>query len=58
MFLAVHTASHKNQNYSRSSDPVPLKIGRLMSSFIWAITGLGGEGGGLVVGGGELTGVD
>ena len=58
MFLAVHTASHKNQNCSGSSDPVPLKTGSLMSSFIWTITDLGGEGGGLVVGGGELTGVD
>ena len=52
MFLAVHTASHKNQNYSGSFDLVPLKMGSLMSSFIWAIAGLGGEGGGLVVGGG------
>ena len=51
-------ASHKNQNYSGSSDPVPLNTGILMSSFIWAIADLGGEGGGLVVGRGELTGVD
>ena len=58
MVLAVHTASHKNQNYSGSSDPVPLKIGSLISSFMWAIADLGGVGGGLGVGGGELTGVD
>ena len=58
MFLAVQTASHKNQNCSGSSDPVPLKTGSLMSSFIWAILDLGGEGGGLVVGGGELTGLN
>ena len=58
MFLSVHMASHKNQNYSGSSDPVPLKIGNLISSFMWAIVDLGGFGGGLEVGGGELTGVD
>ena len=32
MFFAVHTASHRNQNCSGSSDPVPLKTGSLMSS--------------------------
>ena len=58
MSLAVHTASHKNQNYSGSSDPVPLKAGSLMSSCMWAIVDLGGVGGGLEVGGGELTRVD
>ena len=55
MVLAVHTASHKNQNYSGSLDPVPLKTGSLMSSCMWAIVDLGGVGGGLEVGGGELT---
>ena len=55
MFLAVHTASHKNQNCYGSSDPVPLKTGRLISSVMWAIVDLGG---GWEVGGGELTGVD
>ena len=58
MFLEVQTALHKNQNCSGSSDPVPLKMGSLISSFIWAIVDLGGDGGGLEVGGGELTGVD
>ena len=42
MFLAVQTASHKNQNFSVSSDPVPLKTGSLMSSFTWAIVDQGG----------------
>ena len=51
IFLAVHTASHKNQNSYVSSDPIPLKTGRLMSSFIWSIEDLRGEGGGE---GGEL----
>ena len=50
MFLAVHTASHQNQNYSGSSDPVPLKTGSLISSYMWAIVDLGGVGGGLEVG--------
>ena len=45
MFLAFHTASHKNQNCSGSSDPVPLKTGNLMSSFTWAILDLGGREG-------------
>ena len=58
MDLAVHTASHKNQNCYESSDPVPLKTGSLMSSCMWAIVDLGGFGGGLEVGRGELTGVD
>ena len=58
MFLVVHTASHKNQNCSGSSDPVPLKIGSLILSCMWAILDLGGGGGGLEVGVGELTGVD
>ena len=58
MFSAVHIASHKNQNYSGSSDPVPLKRGSLMSSVMWAIADLGGIGGGPEVGGEELTGVD
>ena len=57
MFLAVHTASHKKQNCSGSSDPVPLKIGSLISSVMWAIVDLGGFGGGHEVGGGELTGL-
>ena len=58
MFLVVHTASHKKQNFSGSFDPVPLKTGSLISSFMWAIVDLGGVGGGLVAGGEELTGVD
>ena len=41
MFLAVQTTSHKNQNYSGSYDPVPLKTGSLISSFIWAIVDRG-----------------
>ena len=58
MDLAVHTASHKNKNCSGSSDPVPLKTGSLISSFMWDIADLGREGGGLVVGRGELIGLD
>ena len=58
MFLAIHTASHKNQNCSGSSDPVPLKTGSLISSVMWAIVDLGGVGGGREVSGGKLTGVD
>ena len=58
MFFTVHTASHRNQNCSGSFDPVPLKTGSLMSSCMWAIVDLGGVGGGLGVGGGELTRVD
>ena len=58
MVLAVHTASHKNQNCSGSSDPVPLKKGSLISSCMWAIGDLGGVGGGMEVGEGELTGGD
>ena len=46
MFFAFHTASHKNQNCSGSSDPVPLKMGSLISSARWAMVVLGGLGGG------------
>ena len=33
-FLIFHTASHRNQCWSGSSDPSPLKIGSLISFFI------------------------
>ena len=46
MFFAVHTASHRNQNCSGSSDPVPLKTGSLISSSTCAIVDQGGGGGG------------
>ena len=58
MDLEVHTASHKNQNCSGSSDPVPLKRGSLISLVMWAIADRGGIGGELELGGEELTGVD
>ena len=54
MFFAFHTTSHKNQNCSRSSDPVPLKMGSLISSARWAMAVLGGLGGGQDVDGGGL----
>ena len=46
IFFVFHTASHKNQNCSGSSDPVPLKMGSLISSARWAMVVLGGLGGG------------
>ena len=58
IFLTFHTALHKNQNCSRSSDPAPLKTGSLISSARWAMVDLGGFGGGLEVGRGELARVD
>ena len=54
-FLAFHTASHKNQNCYGSSDPVPLKMGSLMSSTKWAMAVLGG---GQDVDGEGFTGTD
>ena len=56
IFFAVHTASQRNQNCSGSSDPVPLKMGSLMSSARWAMVVLGGLGGGQDVDGGDLQG--
>ena len=58
IFFAFHTASHKNQNCSGSSDPVPLKMGSLMSSTRWAMGVLGGLGGGQDVDGGGFTEAD
>ena len=55
IFFAFHTASHKSQNYSGSSDPVPLNMGSLMSSTRWAIAFLGG---GPDVDGEGVTGTD
>ena len=55
IFFAFHTASHKNQNCSGSSDPVPLKMGSLMSSTRWAMAVLGG---GQDVDGEGFTGTD
>ena len=55
IFFAFHTASHKNQNCSGSSDPVPLKMGSLMSSTRWAMAVLGG---GQDVDGEGVTGTD
>ena len=46
IFFAFHTTSHKNQNCSGSSDPVPLKMGSLISSARWAMEVLGVLGGG------------
>ena len=58
IFLAVHTASHKNKNCSGSSDPDPLKIGSLISSARWAMVDLLGLGWGKEVDGEGFTGVD
>ena len=58
IFFAFHTASHKNQNCSGSSDPVPLKMGNLISSARWAMAVLGGLGGGQDVEGGGFTKAD
>ena len=58
MFLAFHTASHKNKNCSGSSDPDPLKTGSLISSAKWAMVDLGGLGGGQDVDGGGLIEAD
>ena len=55
IFFAFHTASHKNQNCSGSSEPVPLKRGNLISSARWAMAVLGGLGGGQDVEGGGFT---
>ena len=55
ILFAFQTASHKNQNCSGSSDPVPLKMGSLMSSARWAMVVLGGLGGGQAVDGGGFT---
>ena len=55
IFFAFHTASHKNQNYLGSFDPVPLKMGSLMSSTRWAMVVLGG---GQDVDGEGVTGID
>lgn len=54
IFFVSHTTSHKNENYSRSSNLVPLKIGSLISSTILLLGGGGGCGVGGVggVGGG------
>jgi len=54
IYLATHTTSTTNQNWSRSSVPSPLKTGSLMSSAILLLLGgLGGGGGvGEVWGGG------
>ena len=46
IFFAFHIASHKNQNYYGSSNPMPLNMGSLMSSTRWAMGVLGGLGGG------------
>ena len=56
IFFAFHTASHKNQNYSGSSDPMPLKMGSFISSTRWAMVVLGGLAGGQDVDGGDLRG--
>ena len=56
IFFAFHTTSHKNYNCSGSSDPVPLKIGSLISSARWAMAVLGGLGGGQDVDGEGVTG--
>ena len=58
MFLAIHTASHKNKNCSGSSDPDPLKTGSLISSARWAMVDLLGLGWGQEVDGEGFTGVD
>ena len=58
IFFAFQTASHKNQNYSGSSNPVPLKMGSLISSARWDMVVLGGLGGGQDVDGGGFTGAD
>ena len=58
IFFTFHTASHRNQNCSGSYDPVPLKIGSLMSSTRWAMGFLGGLGEGQDVNGGGCTGAD
>ena len=58
MLFAFQTASHKNQNCSGSSDPVPLKMGSLISSARWAMVVLGGLGGGQDIDGGGFTGAD
>ena len=58
MFLAVHTASHKNKNCYGSSDPDPLKTGSLISSARWAMADLGGLGWGQEVDRGGFTEVD
>ena len=56
ILFAFQTASHKNQNCSGSSDPVPLKMGSLMSSSRWAMVVRVGLGGGQDVDGGGLRG--
>ena len=58
IFFTFQTASHKNQNCVGYSDPVPLKMGSLMSSSRWAMVVLGGLGGGQDVDGGGFTGAD
>ena len=55
IFFVFHTASHKNQNCSGSSNHVPLKMGSLMSSTRWAMAVLGG---GQDVDGEGFTGID
>lgn len=49
--VVVHTTWHKNQNYSWSSNLVPLKTSSLISSTIFLLGGGGGRvrGGGWVV---------
>ena len=58
IFFAFHTASHKNQNCSGSSDPMPLKMDSLISSARWAMVVRGGLGGGQNVDGWGFTEAD
>ncbi len=54
MHLTDQTTSQRNQNCSGSYDPIPLRRGNLISSFMLLILdGKGGGGGGMLVAIGE-----